>query len=193
MARITESRIRQVIREEAGRLLREGEDFDGETGLPATPNGVAIKLRGILSTVDKSRLSEADRKLLGIIMKVIDPGDLKSAGFLQSVLGQISFEAGEVDRRKARAEADADLSRRIGAERQADMARRGIKSFDPNTGKPIYSEGRARRLQEGSSPAGVFNRIKDVCEEVLMNKSLGMKPMVADGAAERIRNALKDL
>lgn len=53
-------------------------------------------------------------------------------------------------------------------------------------------EGR-RALHEGSSPAAVFNKIKDICEEALSNKSLGMRPAVAERLAGRIRDALKDL
>lgn len=54
------------------------------------------------------------------------------------------------------------------------------------------SEGRGI-LQEGSSPSVVFNKIKDICEDALSNKSLGMKSAVAERFAGRIRDALKDL
>lgn len=190
---ITESRIRQVIREETSRLLTEGEDFDGVTGMPSNPSGVAIKLRNILAAVDKGKLSNVDRQVLDSTLKAIDPGNTASNSFLQQILGQINFKAVEVDRRSARAELEKDLAQRASSQRQADQTRRGIKSFDPDTGKPVYSEARHRHLREGASASSVFNRIKDICEEALMNKSLGMKPAIATRFADRVKDALKDI
>lgn len=68
-----------------------------------------------------------------------------------------------------------------------------LNQLDQNTARWGIDESNRRRLREGSSPSSVFNRVKDICEEVLMNKSLGMKPSIAEDAAERIRNALKEI
>jgi len=65
--------------------------------------------------------------------------------------------------------------------------------LDQNTEKWGIDEARRRHLREGASAASVFNRIKDICEEALMNKSLGMKPAVATRAADRVKDALKDI
>jgi hypothetical protein len=191
--RISEATIRQVIREEASRLLTESEDFDGNTGMPSNPSGVAIKLRNILAAVDKSKLSNVDRQVLNFTLKAIDPGNTAANSFMQQIIGQINFSAVEVDRRRAKSELETDLARRQGAQRGADQARQGIRSFDPDTGKPIYSESRRPHLREGASASSVFNRIKDICEEALMNKSLGMKPAIAARAADRVKDALKDI
>jgi hypothetical protein len=65
--------------------------------------------------------------------------------------------------------------------------------LDQNTEKWGIDEARRRHLREGASASSVFNRIKDICEEALMNKSLGMKPAIAARAADRVKDALKDI
>lgn len=50
--RISESKIRRIIREEAQRIL--GEGFDGETGLPNDARGVVSKLQEVMPKLAKS-------------------------------------------------------------------------------------------------------------------------------------------
>lgn len=186
--KISEKGILQIIREEATRLLRESEDFDGNTGMPSTPNGVAIKMKSILSAA-QSGLTGNDRKLVNYILNAINPGDLDSAGFLQLVLQQINNEGVKLELMRARAKAQIDAGKRAGVERVADLAARGIKSFDPDTGKPVYSEGQTNRtspIQEARAPGYLnpqqtFREIKKLIDEALMNKSFGIPGRTTDG------------
>ena len=68
-----------------------------------------------------------------------------------------------------------------------------MRQLDQNTASWGIDEGRRRHLREGASASSVFNRIKDICEEALMNKSLGMKPAIATRFADRVKDALKDI
>ena len=68
-----------------------------------------------------------------------------------------------------------------------------MRQLDQNTASWGIDEARRRHLREGASASSVFNRIKDICEEALMNKSLGMKPAIATRFADRVKDALKDI
>lgn len=191
--RINESSIRKIIKEEARKLLSESDDFDGSTGMPSSLSGVATKMRQFLNAAAGSA-SSADKKLVGFILKAIDPYDLKSRSFLQLVLNAVNFEATEAESRVGRQSRDQEATAAAGQRSQSDLARRKIKSFDPDTGKPIYTE---VRLQEMRGPRHdvqqVFNEIMSICNEALMNKSLGIKPSVADGYAKDIHRKLDEL
>jgi len=190
--RINESSIRRIIKEEARKLLSESEDFDGSTGMPSSLSGVATKMRQFLNAAAGSA-SPADKKLVGFILKAIDPYDLKSRSFLQLVLNEVNFEATEGEFRKGQQARDQEATAAARQRSQADLTRRKIKSFDPDTGKPIYAEGRLQEMRGPRPAQQVFNEIRSICDEALMNKSLGVKPSMADSYAKDIRRKLDEL
>lgn len=190
--RISESAIRRIIKEEARKLLSESEDFDGNTGMPTSLNGVATKMRQFLNSAVGSA-GAADKKLIGFILKAIDPYDLKSRSFLQLVLNEVNFEVVQGEERKGQQSRDQEANAAAGQRAQVDLARRKIKSFDPDTGKPIYAEGRLQEMRGPRPAQQVFNEIRSICDEALMNKSLGIKPSVADSYAKDILRKLDEL
>lgn len=190
--RISESSIRKIIKEEARKLLSESDDFDGSTGMPSSLSGVATKMRQFLNAAAGSA-SSADKKLVGFILKAIDPYDLKSRSFLQLVLNEVNFEVTQGEERKGRQSRDQEATAAARQRAQVDLARRKIKSFDPDTGKPIYTEVRLQEMRGPRPAQQVFNEIRSICDEALMNKSLGIKPSVADGYAKDIHRKLDEL
>jgi hypothetical protein len=188
--RITESRIRQIIREETSGLLKENEDFDPNTGMPSSVRGVAMRLKGILS---KASVSGNDSKLVKLALDALDPAQLAAAKWLQVILNEINNEAVGAEMLRGRNVAFADTARRMGQEAQVMRDRQKIVSYDPDTGKPVYGEGRRRDLSEGRSPSSVFEEIRDICDEALMNKSLGVKAGMATSYKLQIMRALSNL
>jgi hypothetical protein len=190
--KINESRIRSIIKEEARRILSESDDFDGNTGMPSSLNGVATKMRQFLNAAAGSA-GAADKKLIGFILKAIDPYDLKSRSFLQLVLNEVNFEAVQGEERKGQQARDQEAAAAAGQRFQADLSRRKIKSFDPDTGKAIYAESRLQEMRGPRPAQQVFKEIMSICDEALTNKSLGIKPSVADSYAKDVRRKLDEL
>ena len=134
--RITESTIRRIIREEAKQVLSEG-DFDPETGKPTSAAGIAKKVQNILSAVDMSKISDADKELLNIIFSEI--AMTGGEQFANRLLEKSKFSQKELaDQSQKLALTTATMNATNRAAKDASDFRKsqGI-SFDPNTGKRV--------------------------------------------------------
>ena len=144
--RITESRMRQIIREEASRVLREG--FDTQSGLPTDRAGIEIVFRNLMAKSKSMDLEPRDaimlRAMLAAAMNSNDGVDLilthleKNRDFHDRELGVTRPKAAAVASSAPKVNAppppagDDEASRKY-KERVTAMAAKADKGDDANS------------------------------------------------------------